>query len=124
MTWNQSWVNEAVCATVDPELFFPDKAGAKAFDAKRVCRVCPVQAPCLEWALENNEVGIWAGTSENQRRMLRRERGMRLPNDHRSPIEHGTNAGARAHYRAGEKPCAECEEAALQYGRRLREARA
>lgn len=36
--------------------------------AKGVCLTCPVAQDCLEWALANNEAGIWGGTSEKQRR--------------------------------------------------------
>lgn len=36
-------------------------------------RTCPVQAACLEWALENGQdSGIWGGLSENERRALKR----------------------------------------------------
>lgn len=36
-----------------------------------LCRTCPVLAWCFEWAMANNEFGIWAGTSRRQRRALR-----------------------------------------------------
>jgi WhiB family redox-sensing transcriptional regulator len=38
-----------------------------------VCDSCPVRAQCLQFALETNqEAGIWGGTSEEERRRLRR----------------------------------------------------
>jgi len=41
--------------------------------AKDVCDQCPVKAPCLQFALETNQdSGIWGGTSEDERRRLRR----------------------------------------------------
>ena len=39
-----------------------------------MCRQCPVQADCLDFALTTNQdSGIWGGTSEEERRVLRRE---------------------------------------------------
>ncbi len=42
--------------------------------AKAVCSGCPVRVECLEFALEpHQEAGIWGGTSEDERRHLRKE---------------------------------------------------
>jgi hypothetical protein len=61
---------DALCAQVDPDLFFPEKGG-RSPSAVRVCRRCPVAAECLEFSLENRQrYGIWGGTSEKQRRRL------------------------------------------------------
>ncbi len=38
-------------------------------------RRCPVRDECLEWALDTAQtLGVWGGTSENERRALRRRR--------------------------------------------------
>jgi WhiB family redox-sensing transcriptional regulator len=38
-----------------------------------VCRACEVQGYCLEFALATNqEAGVWGGTSEEERRKLRK----------------------------------------------------
>jgi WhiB family redox-sensing transcriptional regulator len=38
-----------------------------------VCAECPVQADCLQFALATNQdSGIWGGTTEEDRRKLRR----------------------------------------------------
>lgn len=59
-----------LCATTDPEAFFPEKGGSTR-EAKRVCAVCPVQAECLDYAIANNErYGIWGGLSERERRKI------------------------------------------------------
>jgi hypothetical protein len=42
--------------------------------AINICRVCPVQEPCLQWALEHHETGIWGGTTERRRQELRRRK--------------------------------------------------
>lgn len=41
---------------------------------KRVCQRCPVQAPCLEYALAWDSVGVWGGTTGAERRRLRASR--------------------------------------------------
>lgn len=64
-------VREGECLSSDPELFFPlDFMMNK--HAKRICAVCPVIKECLEYALENEEVGIWGGTSARERSKMRK----------------------------------------------------
>ena len=66
------WQDQALCAETDPEAFFPEKGGSTRA-AKRVCSACEVRAVCLEYALTHDErFGIWGGTSEHERRQLRR----------------------------------------------------
>lgn len=71
------WRVRAACSGYPNTLFFPpsdtpeDQAVEKA---KSVCAVCPVIDDCLEYALETNQrAGIWGGTSETERRSLRRK---------------------------------------------------
>jgi WhiB family transcriptional regulator, redox-sensing transcriptional regulator len=71
-----NWRDEAACRSTDPELFFPVGNGSPALRqigrAKQVCARCPVRTPCLEWALETGQqAGVWGGTSEDERRVLR-----------------------------------------------------
>jgi WhiB family transcriptional regulator, redox-sensing transcriptional regulator len=70
------WRDRAACRNVDPELFFPignvGPALVQIGQAKQICASCPVRAACLEWALETGqEAGVWGGTSEDERRVLR-----------------------------------------------------
>ncbi|UQN31635.1 WhiB family transcriptional regulator [Brachybacterium kimchii] len=70
-----AWMDDALCTQTDTELFFPgqfDSGTAKA--AKQVCAKCPVREACLEWAVTEVEHGIWGGTTDQQRRRIRRER--------------------------------------------------
>ena len=72
------WRNSALCRDTSPELFFPVGTTGPALhqisEAKAVCAQCPVKAECLEFALATNQdSGIWGGTSEEERRLLRRE---------------------------------------------------
>jgi WhiB family transcriptional regulator, redox-sensing transcriptional regulator len=71
------WREAAACRHIDPELFFPvgttGVATHRIEAAKRVCRSCEVIESCLEFALSTNqESGVWGGTSEDERRRLRK----------------------------------------------------
>ncbi|MFD7136303.1 WhiB family transcriptional regulator [Streptomyces sp. NPDC059894] len=71
------WREHAACRDEDPDLFFPIGTSGPALlqteQAKAVCRRCPAREPCLEWALETDQtLGVWGGTSETERRALRR----------------------------------------------------
>jgi WhiB family redox-sensing transcriptional regulator len=66
------WKDEALCAYVDPDLWYPEK-GASSFPAKRICGQCPVRPDCLDDALERQDThGIWGGLSYRQRLQLDR----------------------------------------------------
>jgi WhiB family redox-sensing transcriptional regulator len=73
-----SWRSKALCRDTDPELFFPVGTTGQALvqidSAKAVCTQCEARVPCLEFALATNQdSGIWGGTSEEERRKIRRE---------------------------------------------------
>jgi len=71
-----AWMQRALCARVDPELFFPEKGGSPRA-AKRICRVCPVRGECRAYVLElghEERFGVWGGLSERERRRRRRDR--------------------------------------------------
>ena len=76
-TSDLSWRATASCCDTDPDLFFPVGTTGIALEqideAKQVCNSCPAQLACLEFALRTNQdTGIWGGTSEEERRQLRR----------------------------------------------------
>lgn len=77
-----NWREAAACRKEDPELFFPigltGPGAMQAEAAKAVCRRCPVVRECLEWALDAQmESGVCGGTTEQERRALRRHRPYR-----------------------------------------------
>ena len=81
-----TWREDAVCRTVDPELFYPERVikgvlhpRAQVADAKAVCARCPVKTQCLTEALKQPEQGIWGGTTEKERDLIRREKGIKYP---------------------------------------------
>ena len=85
MTGMESWRDQALCAQIDVgDVFYPEGQGENSREAKQICSMCEVRTPCLEYALEHEVYGIWGGASPNQRKLLRRQLGIRLPNDRRS----------------------------------------
>lgn len=74
---DDGWRERAACRHTDAELFFPTGSTGLADDqiqaAKAVCRSCPVQDPCLRFALKTNqESGVWGGRDEDERRRMRK----------------------------------------------------
>ena len=66
-----AWLAEAACRGLNPSLFYPDKGVDRTPAAIAVCRSCPVQAQCLDHAIEHREIrGVWGATTPNQRRRL------------------------------------------------------
>lgn len=75
---SDDWRDLAACRDTDPDLFFPVGTTGPAIEqienAKAVCGQCEVRESCLEFALTTNQdSGIWGGTSEEERRKIRRQ---------------------------------------------------
>jgi WhiB family redox-sensing transcriptional regulator len=73
---------DAACRApdVNPSWFFPGR-GEPIERAKAVCARCPDLDACRGWALEVGSSylqGIWGGTSERERTLLRRARALEL----------------------------------------------
>jgi WhiB family redox-sensing transcriptional regulator len=122
----QPWMADAACAHLDltpaevDRLFFPQRHQT-AEHAKAICAGCSVREACLDYALTTRQTfGIWGGTSETQRRALRRD--LKQPR----PIRHGTEGGHSAHRRRGIPACDACLAAhsAYQAGWKAGKARA
>ena len=64
-----SWREQASCRNEDTSFWFPHppspKGGApnrtKMRRAVGICESCPVRRDCYEYAIRNNEEGIWGG---------------------------------------------------------------
>jgi WhiB family redox-sensing transcriptional regulator len=68
------WMDKGLCRQVAPSTFFPND-GVGVDVARRICGTCPVQAPCLEYALvERIDHGVWGGASERERRRILKRR--------------------------------------------------
>ena len=83
------WMDRALCAQVDPALFFPGKKGDGSnttAQAKKVCKSCDVQPECLESTLDYEAavtngghssgafIGVYGGLSPVERRKIVRAR--------------------------------------------------
>lgn len=72
------WMDEALCAQTDPEIFFP-RPGESTDAAVRICAACPVRVECLAYGeslpSEIRHHGIWGGLNSFQRRQARLPRG-------------------------------------------------
>jgi WhiB family redox-sensing transcriptional regulator len=67
-------MQRGLCREIPPATFFPsDGVGVEI--ARRICATCPVQEPCLEYALEQRiDHGVWGGCSERERRRILKRR--------------------------------------------------
>lgn len=67
------WFTQANCLGVDTQLFYTER-GENTAQARAVCTGCTVRTQCLDYALDHREIfGIWGGTSERERRAIRRQ---------------------------------------------------
>ena len=61
------------CQEVGPDLFFPE-AEASAAPAIAICHSCETRLPCLRYALDQPQQGVWGGFTEYGRRVAARQR--------------------------------------------------
>lgn len=68
------WQRQAACIGYPPEWWWPEaNEDVNKKRALEICRRCPVRSECLEHGLDNrDEVGIWGGLTERQRKALRK----------------------------------------------------
>ena len=65
------WRLRANCKGADSEQFFPER-GESREAAYLICAECVVQVPCLDYALRARETGIYGGTSDKERKLIRK----------------------------------------------------
>lgn len=70
-----AWHRDAACKEHPDASWFPGR-GEDVRPVKDVCKSCLVMVECLDYALGAGDslVGIWGGTSERERRHIRRAR--------------------------------------------------
>lgn len=72
------WMESAVCASVDPDLFHPSQRDPwTAKRAKSICAGCPVIDDCLTYGIADQH-GIYGGLTARERRALPVERRQKL----------------------------------------------
>lgn len=75
------WQGQALCASADPEAWFPRLGQRPQCQVLSTCQNCPVRRPCLATALLFNLDGIWAGTTVEARDALYAVLGKGFPAD-------------------------------------------
>jgi WhiB family redox-sensing transcriptional regulator len=68
------WMDDALCAQTDPDLFHVEGSGSSYSSAKKICANCPVAQKCADFANElegdtstHHRHGLWAGQGPRQR---------------------------------------------------------
>lgn len=76
------------CSTArDLDQFVPDyldrsiNTTVQIREAKKFCEGCPYKTECFAWAMQNNERGVWGGTSDRDRSKIKRVQSVFLDND-------------------------------------------
>ncbi|MBL1107375.1 WhiB family transcriptional regulator [Streptomyces sp. 5-8] len=99
------------CRTTDPDLWFSKSSTERAL-AQALCRECPLQQPCAQYALDNPELrGVWGGTTAADRRQFWTGEPCRLDEFGRVRLLCGSERAYRAHFGYREQPCEECRAA-------------
>lgn len=75
------WMRDAACKGRNGDgKFFPTLGENHKWEAaKAICERCPVRRECLEYALRNvQHFGVWGGTTERERKHIRKRRRVEL----------------------------------------------
>ncbi len=65
------WMRYGACRGHGTVVFFPSRTATAT--ARAICTTCFVRPNCLEYALADRDlVGIWGGTTEAERQVMRR----------------------------------------------------
>jgi WhiB family redox-sensing transcriptional regulator len=76
------WRHRGACNRMSPELFYissdtnPQHARNQNQSAREVCGSCDVRDECFDWGIKHEKYGVWGGTSESERRNIRRQLGI------------------------------------------------
>ena len=78
---NTRWMDEGACIGEDPkywmstsEIETTNEIRENVQIAIQICRKCPVQTDCLSHAMKYLEVGVWGGTTDIERGLMRKNR--------------------------------------------------
>jgi hypothetical protein len=79
----------AACLGETTKWWFPERTGKSHsemreifFNTKRavdICKTCPCLKDCLEYSINNYEIGIWGGMGEKLRKRARRMQSNGMP---------------------------------------------
>ena len=66
------WHSDGLCHEYPEVDFFATRATDQD-DAVAICGRCLVRDECLDFAVANGEQGVWGGTVDSERRVMRRD---------------------------------------------------
>lgn len=69
-------LDDALCAQIGTELFFPENNIPRSRLAKKICLSCPITIDCLKFALsieQAHDHGVWGATTARERVALRKD---------------------------------------------------
>lgn len=79
--WVAPWMKDAACTGHPVSWWFPDNETQwmhQAREALAICHRCPVQAECLQFAIDNDDRhGIFGGTLPHERYALKHNKPLR-----------------------------------------------
>lgn len=75
-----------LCAQVGVDAFYPEDIDGDGKNltiraAKRICARCQHVTECAEWAIQNEQFGIWGGLTSGERIFIRRRRNKEARQD-------------------------------------------
>ena len=74
-----SFWSGAACRGQGTAAFFGPGEKSNPDEVPDICLTCPVQTPCGEHGLHHERDGSWGGMTQKEMRVIRLERGIRLP---------------------------------------------
>ena len=120
----REWAARGACRGMSVDAFYVT-SGMKYEGLRELCAGCPVIDNCYDHAIQHESEGFWAGTTENERVAIRREKNIRFVRPEnffdvsKSPC--GTERGYDRHRRErralGENgvTCEACKKAHSEY---------
>jgi len=73
----EPWEDDAACASLPKSFFLPNhepKFDVVTKEHREVCGPCPVREKCLNKAIMTRSSGIWAATTERDRKKIERQK--------------------------------------------------
>lgn len=64
----------ALCRGETTSRFFPEEFDAPDPAALALCRRCPIREYCAQYGIDHDEVGIWGGLTDEDRRKIKMQR--------------------------------------------------
>ena len=76
---NSRWMDQGACVGENPKYWMSTSEEETTKEVRenvqlalQVCRKCPVQSECLSHAMSYLEVGVWGGTTDIERQLMRK----------------------------------------------------